>query len=171
MSLLHKNHTHEEFCRQDTIKDSIRIRFVVQAKPFPIRVFLVEELSNDETNIFVELLSKVPNSILREEIVTVKQKQSFSACRIGFVFRFKLLPILIRSLSFSNETVWLSALNSIADLIESQPLIIVEHLESLLPRLMNLATTQNSMVERKSEENQKRKFRFDFRFRTFEFSV
>ncbi|CAF5095990.1 unnamed protein product, partial [Rotaria sp. Silwood1] len=79
-----------------------------------------------QMNVLVDLLGDVPKAIIQDEIVS-------------------LLPILIRALASSNESVWSSALNSICDLINSEPNSVVDHTDTLFPRLITLATYQKDM--------------------------
>ena len=104
-----------------------------------------------QMNVFVDLLGKVPKSLVKDEIVSVRKFRFF--IRLKFprktTSRFQLLPILIRALISSEESVWSSALNPICDLAQSQPNAIADHLETVIPRLMSLALHPNSMVRTK----------------------
>ncbi|CAF0740565.1 unnamed protein product [Rotaria sp. Silwood1] len=104
------------------VKQIIFMNILSQMKPLLIN----NELLPSQMNVLVDLLGNVPKAIIQDEIVS-------------------LLPILIRALASSNESVWSSALNSICDLIQSEPNSVVDHIDTLFPRLITLATYQKDM--------------------------
>ncbi|CAF3654754.1 unnamed protein product [Rotaria sordida] len=104
------------------VKQIMFMNILSQMKPLLIN----NELLPSQMNVLVDLLSNVPKSIIQDDIIS-------------------LLPILIRALAPSNESAWPSALNSISDLIKSEPNSIVDHIDTLFPRLITLATYQKDM--------------------------
>ena len=99
-------------------------------------------------NILIDLLNNIPKSIIQDEIIPVWTRNCsfFFHLRDWFVWIFQLLPILVRALASSNESIWSASLQSISDLIKSEPNSIVDHIDTLLPRLTTLATYQKDMV-------------------------
>ena len=113
------------------------------------------ELLPEQINTLVEILGHVPKSIIQDEIVSVIDRSLVKLFLVDLRL-FQLLPILIRALSSTNESIWSSALNSICDLIKTDPKTISDHLDSLVPRLSTLATYPKDMVKNDDE-----RFRFN----------
>lgn len=108
-------------------------------------IFYVDLLPN-QMNILIDLLNNIPKSIIQDEIIPVWRRNGFFHWRNWFICIFQLLPILVRALTSSNESIWSASLQSISDLIKSEPNSIVDHIDTLLPRLTTLATYQKDMV-------------------------
>lgn len=107
------------------VKQITFINIFSQLKP----ILVSNDISASQMSVFIDLLNNIPKSIIQDEILS-------------------LLPILIRALISTNESIWPSALNSIYDLIKTNPNTIAEHLDTVLPRLSNLAVYQSDMTIR-----------------------
>ncbi|CAF0896713.1 unnamed protein product [Adineta steineri] len=104
------------------VKQIIFMNILSKMKPFLTN----NDLLPNQMNVLVDLLDNIPKSIIQNEIIS-------------------LLPILIRALTLPNETVWSSSLNSICNLIKSEPNTIIDHIDTILPRLTALSTYKKDM--------------------------
>ncbi|CAF0729307.1 unnamed protein product [Adineta ricciae] len=107
------------------VKQIVFMNIISQMKPF----LMNNDLLPNQMNILIDLLNNIPKSIIQDEIIP-------------------LLPILVRALTSSNESIWSASLQSISDLIKSEPNSIIDHIDTLLPRLTTLATYQKDMTIR-----------------------
>ncbi|UJR33379.1 hypothetical protein I4U23_020827 [Adineta vaga] len=104
------------------VKQLVFMKILSQMKPFLVN----NDLSPNQMNVLIDLLNHIPKTIIQDEIIS-------------------LLPVLIRALASSNESIWSSTLTSISDLIKSKPDSIVDHIDTLLPRLTTLAIYEKDM--------------------------
>ena len=92
----------------------------------------------------------VPKQVLLSELPKVLQ--CYPACTfISYVITplplcTQLLPLLLESLSSKEVGLIVSTLQGLLSLIQDTPLSVVEHVPTLVPRLLTLAQDKASMV-------------------------
>lgn len=96
------------------------------------------------------IMQSVPKQVLMTELPSVRYIHTYNAMLnlVILCVCCQLLPLLLESLGSEDTALRQSTLEGLHPLIQDAPGVVSDHMPSLIPRLLLLATVPDSMVSR-----------------------